>query len=386
MIGYRKALFAKSLQSYGTWTGAQCAAGPMRVALTVRGGRVTEINSYVGGAWPASGGRVTNLGAVSGAAASAYFFSLVPQLEGHSKDSRLLLPAVLADDNSAVPRLTALARDNARVSDTRRQAIHWLGMLGDASTVPTLVAFARAGGSLPAGSDDGDIDDEAPGARGLASTAAAALSFLDQGVGIPALIELARNGSSGVRAASVFWLGQSGDARAIAALHGIIENQSEDERIRSRAIFSLSHGSDTPAKEFTYLGSVYSRLGSSRLKEAVVQGMGEDKANGSRWLLAKAADRNESMHLRKQALFWAGQNEDTPTKDLVAFYRSASERELRDHAIFVLSQREDDAALNELMRIATNDSDKQMRSRAMFWLGQKDDPRVAKLISDRLSR
>jgi hypothetical protein len=44
--------------------------------------------------------------------------------------------------------------------------------------------------------------------------------------------------------------------------------------------------------------------------------------------------------------------------------------------IFVLSQRQDEAALNELMRIAREDSDKRMRSRAMFWLGQKDDPRV----------
>jgi HEAT repeat protein len=85
-------------------------------------------------------------------------------------------------------------------------------------------------------------------------------------------------------------------------------------------------------------------------------------------------------------LFWAGQREATPTRDLVAFYRNTSEAALREHAIFVLSQREDDAALNELMRIAQQDSDRRMRSRALFWLGQKEDPRVAALIGDKLSK
>jgi HEAT repeat protein len=258
-------------------------------------------------------------------------------------------------------------------------------MLGDASTVPTLVAFARAGAGLRPGSDEADPDDNGPGESGLASTAAAALSFLNNGAGVPALIDLARTGPSGVRASAVFWLGQSGDARAIAALHGIIENQSEDERVRSRAIFSLSHGDDVAASEFRYLSAVYPRLASTQLREAVLMGMVQNKSDGSRWLLGKAADVNESVQVRKKALFWAGQSEETPTTALVAFYKSASERELRDHAIFVLSQRDDDAALRELMRIAQQDSDKGMRSRAMFWLGQKDDPRVTKMISDRLS-
>ncbi|HEX9129390.1 MAG TPA: HEAT repeat domain-containing protein, partial [Gemmatimonadaceae bacterium] len=95
-------------------------------------------------------------------------------------------------------------------------------------------------------------------------------------------------------------------------------------------------------------------------------------------------DNSEPLRLRKSALFWAGQSEQTPTKDLAAVYRGTSDSDLREHAIFVLSQRNDEAALNELMRIAREDSDKHMRARALFWLGQKDDPRVTKLIGDRV--
>jgi HEAT repeat protein len=222
--------------------------------------------------------------------------------------------------------------------------------------------------------------------KGLATGAMAALSFLDNGVGVPALIDFARNGTPGARGSAAFWLAQSGDARAVAELHRIIENASEDQRVRVQAIFSLAHGDNIRETEFAYLRGIYPRLPSDKLKEAVLQGMGEDRSAGSAWLIDRARDSRESLKLRKSALFWAGQRELTPTKDLVGFYRNTSEPELREHAIFVLSQRQDEAAFNELMRIAREDSDKHMRARALFWLGQKDDPRVAKLIGDRLER
>ena len=71
----------------------------------------------------------------------------------------------------------------------------------------------------------------------------------------------------------MFWLGQTGDPRAFAALHGVIENAREDERIRAHAIFSLSHGGDTPDAEFTYLRNIYPRLTGDKLKEAILMGM-----------------------------------------------------------------------------------------------------------------
>jgi len=386
LIGYRKALFAQNFQSIGDWDAPNCRPGPMRVALAISNGRVTRVTAYVGGDWPRTSERVTDLGVVSPNEAASYFFALVPQIERSEKRNRLLLPAVLADDPGAVPRLIALANDESRLQDTRRQAIQWMGLLGDVKVVPVLVTFARQGGAGPTG---GDIDDdtEAPGKKGLGTSAMAALSTLENGVGVPALIDLARNGSAGMRASAVFWLGQTGDTRARAELHRVIENGSEDERLRAHAIFSLSNGGDVPASEYAYLRGIYPRLTSRKLKEAVFQGMGDtDRSEGSAWLIARAGDSGESIDLRKSALFWAGQRKATPTRDLVALYRASTNSELREHALFVLSQRDDEDAFNELMRIARDDSDKSMRARALFWLGQKDDPRVAKLIGDRVLR
>jgi HEAT repeat protein len=385
MVGYRKALFADSFQSIGKWDAPTCVPGPVRAALSVTNGRVTRVRTSVGGAWPRTSERIVDLGTVSPNEAAPYFFGLVPLLERAGDKSRVLLPAVLANAGDVIPQLTSLARDGSRIQETRRQAIQWMGLLGDARVVPTLVAFARAGGAGPAG-EDIDEDDEAPGMKGLATAAMASLSFLENGVGVPALIDIARNGTMGARGSAAFWLGQSGDPRAAAELHRIIENSKEDQRVRVQAIFSLAHGDNTRETEFAYLRGMYPRLQSEKLKEAVLFGMSEDQSAGSVWLIDRARDSKEPLKIRKSALFWAGQRGLTPTKDLVGFYRNSTEPELREHAVFVLSQRQDDAALNELMRIAREDSDKHMRARALFWLAQRDDPRVAKLIGDRLER
>ena len=170
LIGYRNAIFAASFNSMGKWNAPNCRPGPVRVELAVANGRVTGVKTSVGGDWSRSSGRVTDLGTVTPSEAATYFFGLVPQIErgvsgGRSSDkSRILLPAVLADDPAAVPRLISLARDDARLEDTRRQAIQWIGLLGDARVVPVLVAFARGGGAGPTGGDI-DEDDEAPGKR-----------------------------------------------------------------------------------------------------------------------------------------------------------------------------------------------------------------------------
>ena len=380
MIGYRKALFADNFQSIGDWNAPGCVAGPVRVAITKSDGRVTRVRTSVGGDFPRSSDRVTDLGMVSPIEAASYFFSIVPQLERDASidKARFLLPAVLANAGDVTPQLTSLARDDSRTTETRRHAIHWLGLLGDARVVPTLVAFARGSDS------DANSDGRKGGKKGLPETAMMALGSMEDGVGVPALIDLAHDRSVNTRRSAVFWLGQSGDPRALAMLHTVIENQQEEDGVRSHAVFSLGQAADKDPSQIRYLQSIYPRA-TSGMKEQIFLTMSQ-RDGGSDWLLQKARDPNESMDTRRKALFWAGQNHDTPTRDLAAFYRSTTDESLKEHAIFVLSQRDDEAALNALMRIAQSDSDRRMRAKAFFWLGQKDDPRVSKLIADKVNR
>ena len=374
LVGYRNATFARDFSSFGRSIGRHCAPGPVRVALTVAGGEVTQLQTQVSGAWSATSGRVVDLGVATPAEASSYFFSLVPRLESASGKDRLLIPAVLADDAVPIAALLALARNGTRLESTRRQAVQWLGLLGDASVVPALVTFARDA--------DGEGDGDKPGKKGLASSAAAALSSLEANAGVPALIELARRAPRATRRNAVFWLGQNGDPRGLRTLHTVIEDSREDDRVRTHAIFSLGNNDELPSAERDYLRSVYIRLESDGLKESVLQAMSGDDAGGGKWLIERARDAREPIKLRKSALFWAGQREATSIADLVAVYRDAGDTNLREHAIFVLSQRQDDASVDALMRIARSDTDTHMRAKALFWLAQRHDPRVTRLISD----
>jgi HEAT repeat protein len=100
-----------------------------------------------------------------------------------------------------------------------------------------------------------------------------------------------------------------------------------------------------------------------------------------RWLLGVAGDVNESIELRKKALFWAGQS-DIPITELFMLYDKMPSREMKEQLIFVYSQRDDPAAVDKLLEISRRDPDPELRKKALFWLGQSDDPRAAKALQD----
>jgi HEAT repeat protein len=58
------------------------------------------------------------------------------------------------------------------------------------------------------------------------------------------------------------------------------------------------------------------------------------------------------------------------------------DREVRQKAIFALSQRSNDEGVPALIRIARNNPDPELRKTALFWLGQSEDPRAVDLFEE----
>jgi hypothetical protein len=114
--------------------------------------------------------------------------------------------------------------------------------------------------------------------------------------------------------------------------------------------------------------------------------MSQQKDDASmRWLIDLASNSREPVEMRKKALFWAGQGGGN-IEMLTSMYDRMREDELKEHMIFVFSQRRERAAVDKLMQIARNDPDRDMRRKAMFWLGQSRDPRVLAFLSDIITR
>jgi HEAT repeat protein len=188
-----------------------------------------------------------------------------------------------------------------------------------------------------------------------------------------------------VRKAAVFWLGQRDERAGRELVRTIAADDRESETLRGAAIFALGQGDEATGADQLFLRNLFARLTSERLKDRVLMGVSQHESeDGARWLLAQARDDKQPIEVRRKAVFWAGQGHAT-VADLTSLYASTTESRLREHIIFVLSQKGEESATTALFTIARSDADHDMRKKALFWLAQKDDPRVTKLITDLVS-
>jgi HEAT repeat protein len=228
------------------------------------------------------------------------------------------------------------------------------------------------------------------------------------------LLNVARTDpSSEVRGQAVFWLSQTGTERALDAITQILRT-SNDTEVQEKAVFALSQhrspraaqqlreyaerdgapqevrekaifwlGQRASAENATYLRGLFGRLRDEELKKKVLFSLSQMRGQGNeRWLLSVALDAGQTEEVRKQALFWASQSGVALT-EIVGLYDRMRDPELREHLIFVLSQRmREPAAMDKIIEIARRDPDRRMREKALFWLGQSRDPRAAQVLRE----
>lgn len=101
--------------------------------------------------------------------------------------------------------------------------------------------------------------------------------------------------------------------------------------------------------------------------------------------LLELAKGNGHRDVRRQAIFWLGQEaSERATEGLTSIIESDDEIEVREHAIFALSQQRN--AVDQLIRIARTNREPKLKKQAIFWLGQQgDDPRVLEFLEDILT-
>ena len=194
------------------WT---CEAGPVRVRMRVEDGVVRDIHTSVGQPRRANDQRSTDLGAVPAAPAAAYFLQLAKTANSHVSNVAIT-PAILADSVYPWQELLAIARETeTRSQGTRSSAGLWLSRFAGAK-------LSGRENDLSDPDDEGSVSDESE-AR---TSAVFALSQLRNHEGVPPLLQVAQtNRDARVRRSALFWLGQSGDPRALDLFEKILSSR-----------------------------------------------------------------------------------------------------------------------------------------------------------------
>lgn len=195
-------------RSYVRYNGEQhpCVHGPVRVRLTMRDGRVEQLESSVGATTPPEG---RDLGTVSPGDAARWLLALAARGDGRAA-ARAITPAVLADGVVVWPTLLDIARDSSgQRRSARSEATLWLSRF----------AGAAIGGHPATLVEDDDAEDR----DDVKLHAVFVLSQLRHHEGIAPLLDVARsNANLAVRQRALFWLGQSGDPRALTLFESLL--------------------------------------------------------------------------------------------------------------------------------------------------------------------
>jgi hypothetical protein len=104
-------------------------------------------------------------------------------------------------------------------------------------------------------------------------------------------------------------------------------------------------------------------------------------------LLGLARDSSVPGRTRRQAVFWLGWAAGEATRALTGLVEEPGvDREVKEAAVFALSQRPRAEGVPALIGIARTHPDPQVRRRALFWLGESDDPRALALFEELLTK
>ena len=144
-----------------------------------------------------------------------------------------------------------------------------------------------------------------------------------------------------------------------------------------------------PAREAAdYLLSIVQNDRGSIGRKAIFPATIADSAEIWPTLIKIARNPDLPRESRTQSVFWLGQAAgDAATANLNSLVLDNSvDREVREQAVFALSQRPRDEGVPALIAVAKTNKDPEIRKKALFWLGQSGDPRALDLFEQLLTK
>jgi hypothetical protein len=242
----------------------RCMAGPARVVLTLRGGKVEKVRSYVGGRWRTPSD-ATDIGTVPAREAVDYLLGVANRDEGKGS-GEAIFATTLADSVDIAPRLASLAENESRSDELRGQAIFWLGQ----------TRTDKSGDYL----------------RKLYRTIR----------------------SEDVRDKVIFSISQQGDEDSQNWLIDLASNSGESMEMRKKALFWAGQ-SRAP---FARLASMYGKMREQEMKDQMIFVFSQRHEPAALDKLMDIAKNDPDREARRKALFWLGQSKDSRVSTFLA--------------------------------------------------------------------
>jgi hypothetical protein len=159
-------------------------------------------------------------------------------------------------------------------------------------------------------------------------------------------------------------------------------------RWRPAAADVVDLGTVPAGEAANYLVSIAQTEKGSMGEKAIFPATTADSANIWPALIKIARNSDLPRNTRNQSVFWLGQAAgDAATAGLNNIVIDNSvDREVREQAVFALSQRPRDEGVPALIAVARTNKDPEIRKKALFWLGQSHDPRALDLFEELLTK
>ena len=261
---------------------------------------------------------------------------LYESVNSNQLKERIIFAVSQSGSSRAVDWLAAVAHDDSEHMELREDAVFWIGQISGSESVDALESILL--------SEEGELQEKA-----------------------------------------IFALAQHGGSRAMTLLRDFAGDREQSSEAREDAIFWL--GQEGSQREVEFLMDLFETLENDELKEKVVFSVSQSDASGwEEWLMAIARGSSESVEVRKDALFWIGQEGDLDMAELNELYNDAVHVEMKEQVIFVISQRDESEAVDALIAIVRGEENTELRDKAIFWLGQTDDPRAAEFLAELIIR
>lgn len=275
------------------------------------------------------------------------------------------------DMQAAMPAVKkVLANRDECTVELRRRALYMVGRQGGPEAGSIILDIAK--------------NDTDAGIRGEA------MRWLPRVAGenaIPTLEEMVRTSTDEQsQRSAVAALASIDSDRARKAVRTLIERNDVREAIRYDAIISLSRekeGRTVSADDIAYLRSLYTKLETPRLREAVLTSVSRiDTPETAQFLLGVARTETENTSLRATALSRLGRMTVPTLNDIAKLYDVADARTLREQILYALYQRKEPEAVDKMIEIARKDTDPQIRRTAISLLARRNDARAKQVLNE----